>query len=140
MSMAITAVKKYPQISDQAGSTVSFALCHDNTAFAVYEGQRDFLSTPKPFVVLKVRFDAEPLICSGGQLLSAAQWEDLQKKDYGLYLVSESELCQSTNESHWVCYSPELTLEFCAIDVAVEKTLYHQASVFTALTYIINQF
>lgn len=137
--MSLHYINTLPKVCDQQECTVAFCLYDTRAALVVYEGYREFLSTPRSFVVLRVQLTREAMICTGGNLLTDFQWSELQTRDYGLYQVQDSELSSADGAHHWICHCPDLTLEFCAEAVTLIGTRYHQSSVFVALQQALNE-
>lgn len=137
--MNLHLVESYPAVCDQEHSSVGFSFFYNDVhdvreGLLVYEAQRDFLSTPRAFVRLRVELGNEVLFCSGGNLLTDDQLAHLKTLPYGLYGVSGSEYCASEKGRHYVCYSPKVIFEFCAEQIFLLNTVYGCHSVQNALT------
>lgn len=136
--MNIYTLDAFPLVSDEAHSSVGFSFYYDpllerRQGILVYESQRDFLSTPRSFVIVRVELGDEALFCAKGDLLSDEQLVWLKTQPYGLYCLANSEYCATEDGQHFICYSPKVIFEFCAEQIFLLKTVYGAQSVVEVL-------
>lgn len=149
-----------PQIAAHPQSTVAFSFVGGNRLCVAFEGERDFLSAPRPFFIVELCVPAEPLVATGGQYLSDELWEELHQLPFGGYrgdtlsVEGEEDTAEgvkqqgakqqgakqqpnesktSDGEGYYVFYSPNLILECFCKKCIVKDTLYHHRDAGAAL-------
>lgn len=131
--MNFCVVHTLPGISNHSGSDIAFLLRDKKSAIVAFEGARDFLSAPKPYVILRITFLSSAVVATDGGFLNDEQWGLLKEQKYAVYTLKGSFMGDEVNESHFVFFSPELVFECVASSVVHIHTMYHQVSSYQAL-------
>ena len=128
--MKLEALKSCPPVSAEQNSTLAFYVARQELCL-VYEAERDFLSTPRAFVVVRAQLDSDAELHLNHTTLSEPEAAFLASNAYGVY-------CNTLSEApfkHLFFYSPKMTLECIAIGLQPITTLYHHNDVRSALKH-----
>ncbi len=121
----------FPEFSLEALSELAFASIDSTSLFVVYESHRDFLSAPRQHIVLRLRFAESIAMNSSGEWLSDIHWRQLDEA--GIFNVEASEVVLKPGEQHILIVHPDGLLEFCATEIDLASSVYHQPSSKAAL-------
>lgn len=150
--MTICVATEFPPVSQQSGGGLVFSLREEGSLTIVYEAHRDFLSTPRKFIEVQAQLNSERLLATGGLLLDEEESESLEDMDFGVYLIDRHVLAPVAqinaplaNEQldpddfrHFLFYAPNITLEFYAERIGLQKTHYHHAGVESVLAHVLT--
>ena len=131
--MKLEILQSYPLISAEPSSSFAFYVTTE-TLCLVYEAERDFLSTPRPFVVVRAQLNDDAELHLNHTTLSEKEAERLALSGFGVYYDSLSE----SSLTHLFFYSPQMTLECLAVGLQPTTTLYHHSDVHSALRHAIG--
>ncbi len=127
---------EFPLFCTQPATVLSFAFTHKGLVLS-YDRERDFLSAPKAYVVLRASFINEPLMTLGNCQLSDEQWDALQQSPHGIYFFENT--FDADNHPLCIFYSATQLLELQSATLEKITEIYHQPSVSDALIHFLGR-
>lgn len=120
----------------QPRAEFAFALIQNEIVIA-YERERDFLSAPKAYVILRANFTDEPVMTLGNCQLNDEQWDALQQSPHGIYFFENT--FDADNNPLCIFYSATQLLELQSATLEKITEIYHQPSVSEALIHFLGR-
>ena len=125
-----------PAFCTQPAAAITFAVIQNEMVIS-YERERDFLSAPKAYVILRASFAGEALMTLGNCQLNDEQWDELQQSPHGIYFFENT--FDSDNYPLCIFYSATQLLELQSASLEKITEIYHQPSVSDALIHFLGR-